>query len=191
MSALYETANDLTAIRDVDAVLTAIVRRARSLLHADMTYLSLNDEAEGASYMKVTDGALTPEFRRLRLPLVLHEQNALPGLANKLAARLTRNVYTSFPGTPLPHAEYLGLPLRRAITELDRDAARAGARTRAGLDPERVEGVPTSALAQPAPRPAYSALASERGWIMPDLDEALHRWHAHSEAQEQEMLAAD
>ncbi len=69
MSALYETANDLTAIRDVDAILTAIVRRARSLLHADMTYLSLNDETDGASYMKVTDGALTPEFRRLRLPL--------------------------------------------------------------------------------------------------------------------------
>ena len=34
-----------------------------------MTYLSLNDEADGASYMKVTEGALTPEFRRLRLPL--------------------------------------------------------------------------------------------------------------------------
>ena len=30
MSALYETANDLTAIRDVDAILAAIVRRARS-----------------------------------------------------------------------------------------------------------------------------------------------------------------
>ncbi|NUS50853.1 MAG: GAF domain-containing protein, partial [Nocardioidaceae bacterium] len=69
LSALYETANDLTAIRDVDAILAAIVRRARQLLHADMTYLSLNDEAEGASYMKVTDGALTPEFRTLRLPL--------------------------------------------------------------------------------------------------------------------------
>lgn len=69
LSALYETASDLTAIRDVDAILTAIVRRARSLLHADMTYLSLNDEADGASYMKVTDGALTAEFRRLRLPL--------------------------------------------------------------------------------------------------------------------------
>ena len=69
MSALYETASDLTAIRDVDAILAAIVRRARSLLHADMTYLSLNDEADGASYMKVTDGALTQEFRRLRLPL--------------------------------------------------------------------------------------------------------------------------
>lgn len=69
LSALYDTASDLTAIRDVDAVLAAIVRRARQLLNADMTYLSLNDEAEGASYMKVTDGALTAEFRRLRLPL--------------------------------------------------------------------------------------------------------------------------
>ena len=69
LSALYETARDLTAIRDLDAILAAIVRRARQLLHADMTYLSLNDEEEGASYMKVTDGALTPEFRELRLPL--------------------------------------------------------------------------------------------------------------------------
>lgn len=69
MSALYETAKDLTAIRDVDEILAAIVRRARTLLHADMTYLSLNDEEEGASYMRVTDGALTPEFARLRLPL--------------------------------------------------------------------------------------------------------------------------
>ncbi|MGD9959157.1 helix-turn-helix domain-containing protein [Nocardioides sp.] len=69
LSALYETASDLTAIRDVDLILTAIVRRARQLLNADMTYLSLNDEGEGASYMKVTDGALTQEFRRLRLPL--------------------------------------------------------------------------------------------------------------------------
>jgi len=69
LSALYDTANDLTRMRDLDTVLTAIVRRARQLLGADMTYLSLNDEREGASYMKVTDGALTPEFRRLRLPL--------------------------------------------------------------------------------------------------------------------------
>ncbi len=69
MTALYETAGDLTAIRDVDEILTAIVRRARQLLRADMTYLSLNDEEEGASYMKVTDGALTAEFRSLRLPL--------------------------------------------------------------------------------------------------------------------------
>ena len=69
LTALYETANDLTAIRDVDLILSAIVRRARLLLHADMTYLSLNDESEGASYMKVTDGSISAEFRNLRLPL--------------------------------------------------------------------------------------------------------------------------
>jgi UDP-N-acetylglucosamine--N-acetylmuramyl-(pentapeptide) pyrophosphoryl-undecaprenol N-acetylglucosamine transferase len=74
--------------------------------------------------------------RRLGLPIVLHEQNALPGLANKLAARLTRHVYTSFPDTPLPHAHYLGLPLRRSITGLDRSAARADARRGFGLDPD-------------------------------------------------------
>lgn len=68
LSALYETARDLTALRDLDAVLTAIVRRARQLLNADMTYLSLNDAEEGVSYMKVTEGALTPEFADLRLP---------------------------------------------------------------------------------------------------------------------------
>ena len=32
LSALYETAQDLTAIRDLDAILAAIVRRARQLL---------------------------------------------------------------------------------------------------------------------------------------------------------------
>ena len=69
LTALYETARDLTAIRDLDTILAAIVRRARQLLGADMTYLSLNDVADGASYMRVTDGAMTQEFRSLRLPL--------------------------------------------------------------------------------------------------------------------------
>ena len=36
------------------------------------------------------------------LPLVVHEQNALPGLANKVGARVARRVAVSFPDTPLP-----------------------------------------------------------------------------------------
>ncbi|WP_141015036.1 GAF domain-containing protein [Nocardioides sambongensis] len=67
LSALNQTASDLIVIRDLDTILAAIVRRARQLLRADMTYLSLNDDE--ASYMKVTDGALTREFGELRLPL--------------------------------------------------------------------------------------------------------------------------
>ncbi len=77
--------------------------------------------------------------RRLGVPIVIHEQNALPGLANRIAARLTSSVFTSFPDTPLPHARCIGLPLRRAITELDRAARREVARARFGLQP----GLPT------------------------------------------------
>jgi UDP-N-acetylglucosamine--N-acetylmuramyl-(pentapeptide) pyrophosphoryl-undecaprenol N-acetylglucosamine transferase len=71
--------------------------------------------------------------RRRKVPIVLHEQNALPGLANRLAARFTEHVFTSFPGTPLRHASCIGLPLRTAITGLDRVGERAMARTTFGL----------------------------------------------------------
>ena len=71
--------------------------------------------------------------RRARLPIVLHEQNAVPGLANRVAARFTSHVAVSFPDTRLPHARYLGLPVREAIATLDRDAARVGAREHFGL----------------------------------------------------------
>ncbi|WP_219635721.1 undecaprenyldiphospho-muramoylpentapeptide beta-N-acetylglucosaminyltransferase [Nocardioides ungokensis] len=75
--------------------------------------------------------------RRRKLPLVVHEQNALPGLANKLGARLAQRVAVSFPDTPLPRAEYVGLPIRRMISTLDRAASRAEARAFFGLDPDR------------------------------------------------------
>lgn len=64
----------------------------------------------------------------LRLPVVIHEQNAVPGLANKVASRFTRQVYVSFPDTPLPGARYIGMPLRRQITDLDVPTVRPGAR---------------------------------------------------------------
>jgi UDP-N-acetylglucosamine--N-acetylmuramyl-(pentapeptide) pyrophosphoryl-undecaprenol N-acetylglucosamine transferase len=81
--------------------------------------------------------------RRLGVPVVVHEQNALPGLANRLAARITRDVYTSFPGTPLAHATLVGLPLRREIADLDRAAARSAARAVFDLDPESGPDRPT------------------------------------------------
>ena len=75
--------------------------------------------------------------RRRRLPLVVHEGNALPGLANKLGARLTPHVATSFPGTRLPHATFTGLPIRRLISGLDRAERRGPARAELGLDRDR------------------------------------------------------
>jgi len=75
--------------------------------------------------------------RRRRLPLVVHEGNALPGIANKLGARLTTHVATSFPATKLPHAVFTGLPIRRMIATLDRPSLRAEGRVAFGLDPDR------------------------------------------------------
>ncbi len=74
--------------------------------------------------------------RRRKLPLVVHEQNALPGIANKFGARVATRVAVSFPDTPLRKAEYVGLPLRRMIATLDRAALRAEARAFFGLDPD-------------------------------------------------------
>lgn len=73
--------------------------------------------------------------RRLRLPIVVHEANARPGIANRLGARLHARVAVAVAGTPLPRAEVLGIPLRRSITALDRAALRPAACAELGLDP--------------------------------------------------------
>jgi hypothetical protein len=69
LSALFETAGDLAGLRDLDAVLKAIVRRARQLLNADVAYMTLNDPGRGDTYMRVTDGSISHAFQVLRLPL--------------------------------------------------------------------------------------------------------------------------
>ncbi len=72
--------------------------------------------------------------RRERVPFVVHEANARPGLANVLGARRAAAVGVAFAGTRLRRAEAVGMPLRRSIAELDRAARRGEAATRYGLD---------------------------------------------------------
>ncbi|MFC4001988.1 undecaprenyldiphospho-muramoylpentapeptide beta-N-acetylglucosaminyltransferase [Prauserella oleivorans] len=73
---------------------------------------------------------------RGRVPIVVHEANKHAGLANKVGARFATKVAVAVPGTPLPGAEVVGIPLRRSITALDRPALRAEARRHFGLDPD-------------------------------------------------------
>ncbi|MCE4024436.1 UDP-N-acetylglucosamine--N-acetylmuramyl-(pentapeptide) pyrophosphoryl-undecaprenol N-acetylglucosamine transferase [Microbacterium sp. Au-Mic1] len=75
--------------------------------------------------------------RRERVPFVVHEANARPGMANVLGARTAAAVGVAFPGTPLRRGELVGMPLRREIVDLDRAALRAEAAAEFGLDPER------------------------------------------------------
>ena len=79
----------------------------------------------------------TPAYlaaRKRGIPIVVHEQNARPGLANRLGARMTPYVATTFASTSLPHARVIGMPLRREIATLDRVAARAQGLAHFGLD---------------------------------------------------------
>lgn len=55
-----------------------------------------------------------------RVPTVVHEQNAAPGLANRLAVRLGATAAVSLPDTPLTGAVLTGNPVRRAIAAVDR-----------------------------------------------------------------------
>ncbi len=79
---------------------------------------------------------------KLQLPLVVHEQNAVPGLANRMAARWADRIAVSVPSSTLRfrHPErcaVTGNPVRDEILSLDRQARRAHARERLGLRPDR------------------------------------------------------
>lgn len=67
LAALYETARDLAALKDVDDVLEAIVARVRTLLGSDVSYLSLNDDERGGTYMRVTNGIHSQVFKDCRM----------------------------------------------------------------------------------------------------------------------------
>ncbi len=73
--------------------------------------------------------------RRRKVPVVVHEANARPGLANRLGARFAAAVATAHADVGLPGAVPVGIPLRRAISTLDRAAARSEALAHFGLEP--------------------------------------------------------
>ena len=56
----------------------------------------------------------------LRVPTVVHEQNAAPGLANRIAVRLGARAAVSLPGTPLRDAVVTGNPVRAAVIGVER-----------------------------------------------------------------------
>lgn len=112
------------------------IRQARRILR----------DADASVVVGVGGYVCTPMYiaaRQLGVPLVIHEANARPGLANRLGARLTRHVAVAFRSTPLPNAQWVGMPMRPAIAGLDRAARRRTARERLGLDPGRTTLVVT------------------------------------------------
>ncbi|WP_099184139.1 undecaprenyldiphospho-muramoylpentapeptide beta-N-acetylglucosaminyltransferase [Mycobacterium kansasii] len=71
--------------------------------------------------------------RSRRIPVVIHEANARAGLANRVGARSADRVLSAVPDCGLRRAEVVGVPVRQAITALDRAALRAEARAHFGF----------------------------------------------------------
>ena len=71
--------------------------------------------------------------RRRRIPVVIHEANARAGIANRVGARTADRILSAVPDAGLRRAEVVGVPVRAAITALDRGALRGEARKHFGF----------------------------------------------------------
>lgn len=126
----------------------------------------------------------TPAYlaaRRRGVPVVVHEQNARPGLANRLGARRAAAVAVTFPGTPLRGARLTGLPLRREIATLalarraDALAARREAAATLELDPDRTILVVTGgSLGAQSLNAAMAGAAAALADLGPGRPQVLH-----------------
>jgi UDP-N-acetylglucosamine--N-acetylmuramyl-(pentapeptide) pyrophosphoryl-undecaprenol N-acetylglucosamine transferase len=111
----------------------------------------------------------------LRIPLLIHEQNAIAGMTNRWLARVATQVLEAFPGSfgPRVHAGTIGNPVREDIASLAAPAQRfAGRDPRARLlifggsqGAQRLNAVLPQALARiaPAHRPQVLHQSGARG----------------------------
>ncbi|MCI1983174.1 MAG: UDP-N-acetylglucosamine--N-acetylmuramyl-(pentapeptide) pyrophosphoryl-undecaprenol N-acetylglucosamine transferase [Bifidobacteriaceae bacterium] len=120
-------------------------------IHETRSVRHILEEEHADVVVGVGGYAAAPAYRaghKAGLPVVIHEQNAKAGLANKLGARWADFVGTAYDNTGLSVREgaqlrRVGLPLREAIAtlavrlETDPSAARTEAAAQLGLDPRR------------------------------------------------------
>jgi len=104
--------------------------------------------------------------RRARIPVVVHEANAVAGLANRIAARFAVAVCVAFANTGLRRQIVTGTPVSQRVAGLDRPAERLAARASFGLDPSG-----TVLLVSGGSQGAQSLNAAVVG-ALPDLDKA-------------------
>ncbi|MFD3327393.1 helix-turn-helix domain-containing protein [Streptomyces sp. NPDC058701] len=195
LAALFDTAGDLAALRDLDAVLRAITHRAKLLLGTDVTYLSLNDEEAGDTYMRVTDGCISAAFQRVRLGM----GEGLGGLVAESARPYTTGDYGEDPRfkhtatidaavTDEGLRAILGVPLRLGTRVIG--VLYAADRTARTFAPDEVALL--SSLADHAAIAIDSArLLDETRTALVDLNEASRTIEAHSEAMRRAADAHD
>jgi UDP-N-acetylglucosamine--N-acetylmuramyl-(pentapeptide) pyrophosphoryl-undecaprenol N-acetylglucosamine transferase len=122
--------------RQLTPQLLTVPGRLRGAINAAANIL---DQARADILVGFGGYVATPGYlaaRKRKVPIIVHEANPKPGLANKLGARFTDHVAVSHTDSPLPNARFVGIPLRREIATLDRLAMGDKARSYFGLLPD-------------------------------------------------------
>jgi UDP-N-acetylglucosamine--N-acetylmuramyl-(pentapeptide) pyrophosphoryl-undecaprenol N-acetylglucosamine transferase len=117
----------------------ALLRVPGKMISAVRAAVDVLDRAEASVVIGFGGYVATPGYlaaRRRRVPIVVHEANPRPGLANRIGALLTRHVFLGQAGGRLRHATYIGIPIRSQIAGLDRLALSEKARAHFGLRPD-------------------------------------------------------
>jgi UDP-N-acetylglucosamine--N-acetylmuramyl-(pentapeptide) pyrophosphoryl-undecaprenol N-acetylglucosamine transferase len=148
-----------------------------------------------------------------RVPVIVAEQNQVPGAANRLLGRFAKAAAVSFPDTPLPRAVVTGNPIRAEVSHIDPERDRAAAKRAFGVGEDRslllVFGGSLGALrineavlaALPAWRDrtdlAVHHVVGRRDWerlsstARPDLGALEHRMVPYEEDMPAALAAAD
>lgn len=123
------------------AAVTFVSRWRRAVKQAGQ----ILDEHRAQAVIGFGGYASTPVYSaaaQRKIPIIVQEQNAKPGLANRRGARWAQAVSVVFPGTPLPKAQVTGLPMRASVVngirerQADPKGARVAAAQHFGLSPE-------------------------------------------------------
>ncbi len=117
----------------------------------------------------------TPAYlaaRRRRIPIIVHEANPKPGLANRVGARFTTHVFTGHPDTQLRNGTYIGIPIRCEISGLDRLGVGDKARAHFGLRPDLPVLLVTGG--SQGARSINSAVFGAAGWLREAGVQVLH-----------------
>ncbi len=113
--------------------LPRVVWRARDAIKAAIVEREVNVVLGMGGYVTIP-AALA--VRSSGSGLLIAEQNAGGGLANRVASRWATRTFTSFPHTEgLERGEWVGNPVRRALSSLNREGTRPEALAHYGLDP--------------------------------------------------------
>jgi UDP-N-acetylglucosamine--N-acetylmuramyl-(pentapeptide) pyrophosphoryl-undecaprenol N-acetylglucosamine transferase len=127
------------------------------------------------------------------VPVVLHEQNAVPGIANRLAARVARRIALGVEAAadtfPPDRTAVVGNPVRPELARLDRAALREEALAAFGLDPER-RTLFVFGGSQGARHVNQAVVAATAWWPDPAAVQVLHACGRRDEADVRAAWAA-